>query len=175
MPEIQLDHFGKQYPNQENPAEFSCVLAPSSFFALSAGVFAALSSVSAKLAVDQHTESVAQALALIFPGASTRVVGLLTRAGMLAAIGVCNFFMWLFFTKALRYGRSTARVMMLQTVANFVTTAACGVYIFGDVLAVRWWMGASLIAVGLALLNSEKSVEFVCETPDASARDKKNL
>ncbi|KAJ2812599.1 pyridoxamine-phosphate oxidase [Coemansia furcata] len=175
MPEIQLDHFGKQYPNRDNPPEFSYVLAPSSFFALSAGVFAALSSVSAKLAVDQHTESVAQALALIFPSAGSRVLGLLTRAGMLAAIGICNFFMWLFFTKALRYGQSTPRVMMLQTVANFATTAACGVYIFGDVLAVRWWMGASLIAVGLALLNSEKS-EFVCEALDESRpEDKKNL
>ncbi|KAJ2489991.1 pyridoxamine-phosphate oxidase [Coemansia sp. RSA 2050] len=174
MPEIQLDHFGKQYPNQDNPAEFSYVLAPSSFFALSAGVFAALSSVSAKLAVDQHTGSVAQALVLIFPSFDTRLLGLLTRASMLAAIGACNFFMWLFFTKALRYGQSTARVMMLQTVANFVTTAACGVYIFGDVLAVRWWMGASLIAVGLALLNTEKS-KFVCKANDASKEDKKNL
>ncbi|KAJ1816192.1 pyridoxamine-phosphate oxidase [Coemansia sp. RSA 2671] len=172
MPEIQPDHFGKQYPNRDNPAEFSYVLAPSSFFALSAGVFAALSSVSAKLAVDQHTESVAQALGLIFPGFDGRLLGLVTRASMVAAIGASNFFMWLLFTKALRYGQSTARVMMLQTVANFATTAACGVYMFGDALAIRWWMGASLIAVGLALLNTEKS-EFVCETTDTNV--KKNL
>ncbi|KAJ2747683.1 hypothetical protein GGI20_000332 [Coemansia sp. BCRC 34301] len=131
---------------------------PKTLFALAGGAFAALGSVSAKLAVDQRTGTLALAVAEMVPGADLGTVMLVTRGAMLAAIGACNFFMWLFFTKALRYGRSTARVMMLQTVANFATTALCGVYVFGDVLGLRWWMGASLIAAGLALLNSADDV-----------------
>ncbi|KAJ2336967.1 Transmembrane protein 42 [Coemansia sp. RSA 2681] len=142
---------------QRNSTEYGGVLSPSSLFALAGGAFAALGSVSAKLAVDQHTGALALAVNEMFPAADSRLVMLLTRGLMLAGIGASNFFMWLFFTKALRYGRSTARVMMLQTVANFATTALCGVYVFGDVLGLRWWAGASLIAAGLALLNTERS------------------
>ncbi|KAJ1877262.1 hypothetical protein LPJ57_004042 [Coemansia sp. RSA 486] len=56
--------------------------------------------------------------------------------------------------------------MMLQTISNFAVTALCGVYLFGDALSLQWWAGASLIAVGLVLLNSEKNAGFECESPD---------
>ncbi|KAJ1956847.1 pyridoxamine-phosphate oxidase [Dipsacomyces acuminosporus] len=166
MPEIQLDHFAEQYPNKNNPPEYKHVLAPSNFFAILGGAFAALSSVSAKLAVDRHTELVAEAIHQIVPTADATVLAYATRGIMLLGIGACNFFMWLFFTKALRYGDSTPRVMMFQTVSNFVTTAVFGVYLFGDVLSLKWWSGATLIAVGLTLMNTEKNVGFVHESPD---------
>ncbi|KAJ2889708.1 hypothetical protein IWW38_004549 [Coemansia aciculifera] len=128
------------------------------FFALAGGGFAALGSVSAKLAVDQgDTPALAHFVSSWFPaaaGLSPGGVAATARVLMLGCIGVCNFLQWLFFTKALRFGQSTARVMMLQTVANFAMTAVCGVYVFGDVLGLRWWMGASLIAAGLTMLSS---------------------
>ncbi|ORX67754.1 hypothetical protein DL89DRAFT_259014 [Linderina pennispora] len=139
MPEIQLDHFSEQYPNRINPPEYPYVLYPSNFFAILGGTFASLSSVSAKLAVAQNTS-------LPSPPAT--------------------FSCGLFFTKALRYGDSTVRVMMVQTVSNFAVTALAGVYLFGDVLSMQWWCGATLIAVGLTCLSSEKHVGFVRESPD---------
>ncbi|KAJ1940787.1 hypothetical protein FBU59_003704 [Linderina macrospora] len=166
MPEIQPDHFAEQYPNRINPPEYPYVLYPSNFFAILGGTFASLSSVSAKLAVAQNTTTLTTALHQIMPKLDPTLLSLFTRALMLVAIGACNFFMWLFFTKALRYGDSTARVMMVQTVSNFVVTAVAGVYLFGDVLSMRWWCGATLIAVGLTCLNSEKHVDFVRESPD---------
>ncbi|KAJ1932583.1 hypothetical protein EC988_009410 [Linderina pennispora] len=166
MPEIQLDHFSEQYPNRINPPEYPYVLYPSNFFAILGGTFASLSSVSAKLAVAQNTSLVSSALHEMMPKLDISLLSLLTRFVMLAAIAACNFFMWLFFTKALRYGDSTVRVMMVQTVSNFAVTALAGVYLFGDVLSMRWWCGATLIAVGLTCLNSEKHVGFVRESPD---------
>ncbi|KAI8324168.1 hypothetical protein GQ54DRAFT_252697, partial [Martensiomyces pterosporus] len=124
--------------------------------AIAGGFFAALSSVSAKLAVDRNTSLITEAVHQVMPKADIALLAFMTRGIMLLGIAAANFFMWLFFTKALRYGDSTPRVMMLQTVSNFVTTAAFGVYLFGDVLSMRWWCGATLIALGLTLLNSEK-------------------
>ncbi|KAJ2355654.1 hypothetical protein IWW50_003168 [Coemansia erecta] len=164
MPEIQPDHFARQFPNRHNPPEFALAPAPSTFFAVLGGTFAALSSVSAKLTVSQPPPYLAALLAELLPA---HAPALITRAAMVAATLACNFFMWLFFTKALRYGESTPRVMMLQTATNFAVTAVCGVYLFGDALSVQWWAGASLIAAGLVALNSEKA-EFVCEGPDGA-------
>ncbi|KAI9506049.1 pyridoxamine-phosphate oxidase [Coemansia spiralis] len=166
MPEIQPDHFARQYPNKHNPPKYKYVLAPSNFFAIVGGIFASLSSVSAKLAVDQRTSIATEALQKLLPTASSQLLSMATRGLMLAGIGACNFFMWLFFTKALRYGDSTPRVMLLQTVSNFVVTALCGVYLFGDALSMQWWCGASLIAVGLVLLNSEKHAGHDSESPE---------
>ncbi|KAJ2306901.1 Transmembrane protein 42 [Coemansia sp. RSA 2702] len=148
MPEI--------LPDRRSPAARRSVLAPSSFFAVLGGVFAALGSASAKLTVgapSAHVGALAQALAPGLPAAATARA----LAGGLAALS--NVLMWLFFTKALRYGQSTARVMMLQTAGNFAATAACGVYVFGDRLALQWWAGAALIAAGLVLVNTKAAPE----------------
>ncbi|KAJ1641864.1 hypothetical protein J3B02_002821 [Coemansia erecta] len=171
MPEIQPDHFAKQYPNKYNPPEYKYVLAPSNFFAILGGAFAALGSVSAKLAVaqdQQQTSMLTQLIHQVLPEtlSNARALAAISRGMMLGCIALCNFFMWLFFTKALRFGDSTPRVMMLQTISNFAVTALCGVYLFGDVLSLQWWGGASLIAIGLVMLNSEKNVGFEYENPD---------
>ncbi|KAJ1819625.1 hypothetical protein LPJ56_001539 [Coemansia sp. RSA 2599] len=168
MPEIQPDHFSQQYPNRYSPPEYRYVLAPSNFFAILGGAFAALGSVSAKLAVAQQTSTLTQFILQVLPKTQTnaRALAVISRVMMLGCIAFCNFFMWLFFTKALRFGDSTPRVMMLQTISNFAVTAVCGVYLFGDALSLQWWGGASLIAVGLVLLNSEKNDGFECESPD---------
>ncbi|KAJ2162128.1 hypothetical protein GGF46_000870 [Coemansia sp. RSA 552] len=129
------------------------------------GMFAALGSVGAKLTVGLSASGTVVGLAhQVFPHASTQALGAAVRAVLVAATGASNFFMWLFFTKALRYGESTPRVMMMQTISNFVVTAACGVYLFGDALSLQWWAGASLIAGGLAMLNAEKHADWAAET-----------
>ncbi|KAJ2455690.1 hypothetical protein EV183_000537 [Coemansia sp. RSA 2336] len=170
MPEVHPDHFATQYPNRHNPAEFWYVPSASSFFAILGGVFAALSSVTAKLTVDLNSEYVASLLSLLMPAAPRHVAQLASRSLLVASTVACNFFMWLFFTKALRYSSSTARAVTLQTVSNFATTAVCGTVLFGDTLALQWWAGVSLIAVGLAILNSQKT-QFECEDPDHLTSD----
>ncbi|KAJ2365221.1 hypothetical protein IW150_006269 [Coemansia sp. RSA 2607] len=168
MPEIHPDQFAKQYPNKYNPPENAYFPAPSSFFALLGGTFAALSSVSAKLAVSEHTELLRHLLLQLLPSAehNTGLLATAERAVMVGSIAACNFFMWLFFTKALRFARVTSHVVMLQTVANFAVTALCGVYLFGNALSAQWWAGASMIAAGLVLLNTEKNVPCIHESPD---------
>lgn len=126
----------------------------STFNAIMGGAFAALGSVSAKLVVDQHTEQIVALIGQIVPTSTpTSWVPWLARTGMAGCIGLCNFLMWLFFTRALSQGQSTPQVVMVQTISNFVVTAVCGVYLFGDVLSTQWWTGASLVACGLVLLT----------------------
>ncbi|KAJ1732152.1 hypothetical protein LPJ61_002185 [Coemansia biformis] len=134
-------------------------MAPSSLFAVLAGLFAALGSVGAKLTVGRPEGPLAEAVGRALPGASAQALAAATRALLASATGACNVFMWLFFTKALRHSDSTPRVMMLQTVSNFAATAVCSIYLFGDTLSLQWWAGASLIAAGLALLNSERGAD----------------
>ncbi|KAJ2538116.1 hypothetical protein EV175_006532, partial [Coemansia sp. RSA 1933] len=74
---------------------------------------------------------------------------------------------------ALRYGHSTARVMTIQTVSNFGVTALLGVYLFGDALSLKWWCGASLIAVGLVFLQTEKAVGYTPEEGSDGETDSK--
>ncbi|KAJ2786225.1 Transmembrane protein 42 [Coemansia javaensis] len=109
---------------------------PAGLCAVLAGLFAALGSAGAKLAVGQEGGGPA------------------ARAALAGATAACNVLMWLAFTKALRYSDSTPRAMTLQTVSNFAATAVCGVYLFGDALSLQWWAGAALIAAGLAALNT---------------------
>ncbi|KAJ2501464.1 Transmembrane protein 42 [Coemansia sp. RSA 1972] len=161
MPEIQIDRFAQQFPNKYNPPSYAYVPAPSTFFAILGGTFAALSTVTAKLTVSSPPLYLQQLTTALHATHSTHIIRIL----MISATIVCNVFMWLFFTKALRFGDSTPRVMMMQTAANFAVTAACGVYVFGDALSVQWWAGASLIGAGLVALNVERP-EFECEGAD---------
>ncbi|KAJ1796729.1 hypothetical protein LPJ59_003568 [Coemansia sp. RSA 2399] len=175
MSEIHADHFARQYPSKYSPPEHKHLPTTSSFFAFVGGVFASLSSVGAKLAVvsSEQPTSVSMAVQEALSAASPRTVDMVSRALFVGFVGACNFLMWLFFTKALRYGDSTARVMMIQTVSNFAVTAVLGVQLFGDVLSLRWWCGASLIAAGLVFLQTEKSVGYVPEGAESEADSKK--
>ncbi|KAJ2607776.1 Transmembrane protein 42 [Coemansia sp. RSA 1365] len=144
------------------------MLSPSSFFAILAGLFAALGSVSAKLTVNISASPFPDLVRQTLPRINTRALEVLSRILMAIGVGASNFFMWLFFTKALRFGDSTPRVMMLQTASNFAATAVCGVYLFGDALSMQWWAGASLIVIGLVILNSEKRVEPLARDSDST-------
>ncbi|KAJ2084231.1 Transmembrane protein 42 [Coemansia sp. RSA 988] len=130
------------------------MLSQSSLLAVLAGLFAALGSVSAKLTVNISASPFPDLVHQMLPHINPHALATLSRILMAVTVGACNFLMWLFFTKALRFSDSTPRVMMLQTASNFAATAVCGVYLFGDALSMQWWAGASLIAVGLVILNS---------------------
>ncbi|KAJ1665950.1 Transmembrane protein 42 [Coemansia sp. RSA 1813] len=168
MPKTRPDHVARQHSSKHMPTA-------SSFFAFVGGVCASLGSVGAKLAVvsGEQTAGVSMAVHEVFPAASPRTVDMVSRVLMVGFVGVCNFLMWLFFTKALRYGDSTARVMMVQTVSNFAATAVLGVQLFGDALSLRWWSGASLIAVGLVFLQAEVPDGYPAEEPDGSVKHRK--
>ncbi|KAJ2528029.1 hypothetical protein EV175_007493, partial [Coemansia sp. RSA 1933] len=121
MSEIHADHFARQCPGKYHPPENTHLPTTSSFFAFVGGVFASLSSVGAKLAVVSGDQAAGVSLAVqeVLSAASPRTVDVVSRALLVGFVGACNFLMWLFFTKALRYGHSTARVMTIQTVSNF--------------------------------------------------------
>ncbi|XP_077382399.1 transmembrane protein 42-like [Festucalex cinctus] len=67
---------------------------------------------------------------------------------------LCNAVMWTFFSKALRYSSSSARVTATTTAGNFISSAILGKLIFGESQAVLYWVGISLTLCGLLLLHA---------------------
>ncbi len=59
------------------------------------------------------------------------------------------------FNGALRAAKASLEASAVATAANLVFTAAYGRALFGETLALSWWAGAALIALGVALLGQE--------------------
>lgn len=119
--------------------------------AVTAGFMAALGSVSAKLATNNH-------FILDFCQFTVKAdlcvqISLLLRIVFFALIFICNGMMWTFFTKSLQYCSSTAEATVTNTASNFLISALVGVVLFNEALSLRWWMGASLIVLGLLLIH----------------------
>ncbi|KAG7336205.1 hypothetical protein KOW79_000898 [Hemibagrus wyckioides] len=64
-----------------------------------------------------------------------------------------NAVMWTFFAKALRHSSSSAQATVTTTASNFISSAFLGYGIFGESHALLWWVGISLILLGLFLLH----------------------
>ncbi|KAK9694301.1 hypothetical protein K7432_013479 [Basidiobolus ranarum] len=141
----------------------------SNILAVTAGLFAALASLFAKLTVDSRTiaiaESVYQTICQTFgievfnylSDDKDNFVFLIIRSLCLGGICLCNALMWTTFTKALNSSKSSVQVTVINSVTNFCTTAFCGHVVFGEPLSLRWWCGASLIAVGSILMNHQET------------------
>ncbi|XP_061162515.1 transmembrane protein 42-like [Saccostrea echinata] len=119
--------------------------------AVSAGIMAALGSVSAKLATSDHI--LMDTCQIIFRIGICHQLSLLMRIVFFAMIFVCNGMMWTLFTKSLQFCSSTAEATVTNTASNFLISALIGVALFNETLSLRWWIGASLIVTGLLLIH----------------------
>lgn len=64
--------------------------------------------------------------------------------------------MWILFTRALTAADSTTRVSVLNTSANFLTTAVLGMVVFGEGLRGGWWVGAGCLVVGSVVIGARE-------------------
>ncbi|KAJ1674658.1 hypothetical protein EV182_002828 [Spiromyces aspiralis] len=167
MLEVNYDKQHQQFYSANNPPPFTFAPTPSDVFAVIGGTFAALASLCAKIMVDTKMDTAAQLVRDLFGDVDSYYLNLGSRAVMLSLVAVCNGLMWLFFTKALRFSSSSTRVTLIQIITNFIVTAILGSYVFGDVLSVQWWFGASLIAVGFTVISSPKDAAPVTDVPQA--------
>ncbi|KAL1925387.1 uncharacterized protein VTP21DRAFT_270 [Calcarisporiella thermophila] len=140
-------------------------------YALTAGLLAALASVFAKLFTDPRTEAAVQYLSEIVCNRTQcftislsyyehsqqfDVVLLTARAACFAMMCACNAFMWTLFTKALNLSASSINVTVLNSTANFCSTALLGHLLFNEPLALKWWFGASLIITGTVMMTLDQ-------------------
>ncbi|KAF1800441.1 hypothetical protein V8B55DRAFT_1536011 [Mucor lusitanicus] len=130
-------------------------------FAIVSGLFAALSSVFAKLFSDEKTAVFHSYISGHFHDVVPEHTSLLiTRGVCFALIFGCNSVMWTTFTKALNAASSSVQVSIVNGAVNFSASAILGYFVFDEPLALRWWIGASFILAGTILLSqSQKRLE----------------
>ncbi|XP_043920603.1 transmembrane protein 42 [Protopterus annectens] len=135
-------------------------------FSVVAGLFGALASSSAKLAVGAdyvtHGCKVFVELWLANPhliaqAAVCSWLPVLLRLGCGGMVITFNAVMWTFFAKALRYSASSARATVTSAASNYISSAILGKALFGESHALLWWVGISLILCGLLLLHTATS------------------
>lgn len=136
-------------------------------YALIAGMFGSLSSVSGKLAMDGEQPFIAHLLYLI-TGLTTRLaivqyveivylsyshsqVIIILRIGCFLLNLLCTATMWGYFVASMSE-ISSLTATVVNTGSNFLFTALLGWSIFGERLSMRWWLGASLLITGLCLI-----------------------
>ncbi|XP_078338913.1 uncharacterized protein LOC144627030 isoform X2 [Crassostrea virginica] len=91
------------------------------FLAVSAGIMAALGSVSAKLATSGHI--LVHFCQISIQAEFCVQFGLLLRVIFFAMIFICNGMMWTLFTKSLQFCSSTAEAAVTNTASNFLVSA----------------------------------------------------
>ncbi|CAH1779827.1 unnamed protein product [Owenia fusiformis] len=133
--------------------------------ALLAGVFASLATVAGKLAMSSEIADFflglcqKQMSSEMNPQCGEIIFGL--RAIFFGMIFLFNAIMWTLFTKSLQKCSSSLVATVTNTASNFFTSALLGKLLFGEILTLRWWCGASMIVLGLLLIHrgSPKSKE----------------
>ena len=141
------------------------------FFAVLAGGAAAMASVFGKLAMNASyiTEfflaSAGPKSGIIenesssthAPDAATLLMIVkVMQAVCFGMIILCNMAMWSLFVRALDRLPSSLIATAVNTASNFFLSALFGFLLFGEGLPLMWWMGASLILLGLLFMNQSK-------------------
>ncbi|KAK2145668.1 hypothetical protein LSH36_664g00001 [Paralvinella palmiformis] len=126
--------------------------------ALTAGLCGALAATSAKLAMaaDSAEETCNMVIVRIFTNSWTHLCSTVLIYIRLACFGLIflfNALMWTLFIKSLQRCRTSLEATVTNTGANIGFTAIIGWLLFGETLTFTWWFGASLITVGLVLIN----------------------
>ncbi|KAI8975009.1 hypothetical protein BDB01DRAFT_853663 [Pilobolus umbonatus] len=129
-------------------------------YSIISGVFAALSSVFAKLFSDERTALFHTHIASYLNMEPEKISLMFTRLTCFVLIFGCNSVMWTSFTKALNMAPSSIQVSIVNGAVNLGTSAILGSLIFNEPLTLRWWIGASFILTGTILLShSQKKRE----------------
>lgn len=131
-------------------------------FAVFAGATAAMASVFGKLAMDaSHITSFVLSSSIVTVSDSQQIIVVRALQGLsIAGIVLCNMGMWSLFVRALDRLPSSLIATAVNTAVNFFLSAFLGFILFGEGLPVLWWGGASLILVGLLLMNQSKVEEI---------------
>ncbi|CAO3675326.1 unnamed protein product [Rhizopus stolonifer] len=126
------------------------------FFAITFGLFAALSSVFAKLFSDEKTKVLHSYIIAQLSFVPEEATLLATRIIFFSFTFVCNSVMWTMFTKALNMANSSVQVSIVNGAANFSASAVLGYLVFNEPLTTRWWIGACFILAGTILLSQSQ-------------------
>ncbi|KAI8068007.1 hypothetical protein BC940DRAFT_367307 [Gongronella butleri] len=153
----------------------------SSFFvpAVFSGIFAALSSVFAKLFTDDRTAAYVSLVAHYYSQydwlvpMDTTLPLYTVRVTCFLLVFACNSLMWTLFTKALNKAPSSLQVSIVNGATNLSTSAILGHLVFQEPLSLRWWIGASFMLTGTILISKgQKKQQEQKETARDSKKDR---
>jgi uncharacterized membrane protein len=111
-------------------------------FTLLAGAFAALAGVCGKVAADSTT---------VTSATSNESLQSVLRAAAALGVLVCNALMWHCFVRSLHRSNSVSSAT-LNALVNLCFTALFGWAFFGELLSLRWCVGACLLSSGVLLV-----------------------
>lgn len=118
-------------------------------FAIASGCVGASNGLFAKLTTDNATAaSVAERLG--------EIASLIVRGLFFLVNAAGNGIMWTLFTIALTRADSATKVTVVNTSANFITTALLGSVVFGEEQTGQWWLGAALMIAGNFIVSLRK-------------------
>jgi drug/metabolite transporter (DMT)-like permease len=92
------------------------------------------------------------------------------RVLLLAAHFGANGLMWVLFTRALASAPSSLEPTAINTAVNLAASGILGALVFGETLGGGWWVGASLVAVGIVLVQSQSQPQPQPETPPGAKK-----
>ncbi|OQR91071.1 hypothetical protein THRCLA_09114 [Thraustotheca clavata] len=119
------------------------------------GVIAAVSGMLGKFSSDGST-SLMQYIESQCVGEHCGYVLAGVRIGFFVAMLLSNALMLNFFVQGL-HETDSLTATITSSAANFVVTAILGLLVFGEHLPLQWWLGATVILVGMGcLLHGDK-------------------
>ncbi|KAN0055859.1 hypothetical protein ACTA71_011746 [Dictyostelium dimigraforme] len=133
--------------NEKKPLVNSTNLKLSFIYSLIGGVFASLSSVCGKVALDSQ---------FLSQFISSENIELITRAISIGSIFICTTMQWRYAAKGMDLANSTLTSTVITTSSNFFFTAFFGWLFFQEQLSLKWWIGALFIMFGLFLMNADQ-------------------
>lgn len=150
--------------------------AVASLYSILAGFFAALGSLLGKFAVSTQSSIAMGAIfksnvltshetihKVLYDIIGMQNLDLIVRLISFILNITTNSLMWYFFSKSLKYSRSSSQATVINTATNFILSALFGYFVFGEQLPMKWWMGSSLIIAGSWMVHlssiQEKSAE----------------
>ena len=98
-----------------------------------------------------------------------------TRALFCGLLLLCNAYGMMLVLKGMASSGSL-RATVLNTAANTLCTAIVGAAVFGEVLSLKWGIGASMIGLGVVLISATSSTAPPASlplTPPPSSSDKR--
>lgn len=129
-----------------------------------AGCLGALASVTGKLGMDgKHVMVLCENIAQFSSRNAAKTgdheikwasfLAIALRFGLLTMTILLNGAMWGVFVESMQ-GLNSGEAVVLNTGCNILASAALGRVVFQEMIGMYWWVGASLILSGMALLQT---------------------
>lgn len=144
----------------------------SQVLAMCAGCLGAMASVTGKLGMSGvHVNMICQAITHYFYAFInneelldaeeiyvTEVAAAIIRGLLLLLTFALNALMWTLFMESMQTLNS-GEAVVLNTGTNILISAIFGTLIFGETLSGIWWCGATVIIIGMAVLQTSSSMQ----------------